>query len=205
LFETIAAISHHDDLEREWEGNELTPAGTPLDFTLDKSTSLEKLRELTTNARYRGRWVALLISRHVSYLNEAKRGESKELDKLLDEQLEHQKQWQKELNLTQEEVDSAYAFMQWCDRLSLILCQHEVPVDQRALEISKGPDGKRYDIVELSDGKITVKPWPFEDEQFTVNVEASYLTQVTFKDNAELTKALKAAKLDLLEWTFAKG
>jgi hypothetical protein len=205
LFETIAAISHHDDLEREWEGNELTPAGTPLDFTLEKSTSLEKLRELTTNARYRGRWVALLISRHVSYLNEAKRGESKELDKLLDEQLEHQKQWQKELNLTQEEVDSAYAFMQWCDRLSLILCQHEVPVDQRALEISKGPDGKRYDIVELSDGKITVKPWPFEDEQFTVNVEASYLTQVTFKDNAELTKALKAAKLDLLEWTFVKG
>jgi hypothetical protein len=95
--------------------------------------------------------------------------------------------------------------MQWCDRLSLILCQHEVPVDQRALEISKGPDGKRYDIVELSDGKITVKPWPFEDEQFTVNVEASYLTQVTFKDNAELTKALKTAKLDLLEWTFAKG
>ena len=205
LFETIAAISHHDDLEREWEGNELTPAGTPLDFTLEKSTSIEKLRELTTNARYRGRWVALLISRHVSYLNEAKRGESKEMDKFLDEQLEHQKQWQKELNLTQEEVDSAYAFMQWCDRLSLILCQHEVPVDQRALEISKGPDGKRYDIVELSDGKITVKPWPFEDEQFTVNVEASYLTQVTFKDNAELTKALKAAKLDLLEWTFAKG
>ncbi|MCA1993357.1 MAG: DUF3891 family protein, partial [Coleofasciculus sp. S288] len=57
LYETIAAISHHDDLEREWEGNELTPAGAPLDFTLDKKTDLKKLRELTTNARYRGRWV----------------------------------------------------------------------------------------------------------------------------------------------------
>jgi hypothetical protein len=26
LYETIAAISHHDDLEREWEGNHLTEA-----------------------------------------------------------------------------------------------------------------------------------------------------------------------------------
>jgi len=34
LYETIAAISHHDDLEKEWEGNQLTAAGAPLDFTL---------------------------------------------------------------------------------------------------------------------------------------------------------------------------
>ncbi|MGH2415309.1 MAG: DUF3891 family protein, partial [Microcystaceae cyanobacterium] len=31
LYETLAAISHHDDLEKEWEGNELTEAGAPLD------------------------------------------------------------------------------------------------------------------------------------------------------------------------------
>ena len=74
LYETIAAISHHDDLEREWEGNQLTEAGAPLDFTLDKKTSLKKLRELTTNSRYRGRWVAMLISMHTSFLNEGKRG-----------------------------------------------------------------------------------------------------------------------------------
>nr|WP_281261363.1 DUF3891 family protein [Chamaesiphon polymorphus] len=34
LVDTIAAIAHHDDLEREWEGNHLTKAGAPLDFTL---------------------------------------------------------------------------------------------------------------------------------------------------------------------------
>jgi len=98
--ETIAAISHHDDLEKEWEGNHLTKTGAPLDFTLDKKTDLKKFRSLAHNARYRGRWVAMLISMHISFLNEGKRRESPELDSFLDEQLQHQEQWRKELNLT---------------------------------------------------------------------------------------------------------
>ncbi len=204
LYETIAAISHHDDLEREWEGNQLTEAGAPLDFTLDKETAIGKLRELTKNARYRGRWVALLISKHVSFLNEGKRGASAELDSFLDEQLEHQKQWQQELKLTQQEVDQAYAFMQWCDRFSLILCQRQLPDDERALEISTGPDGKRYDVIQYKDGRVTVKPWPFEEE-FTVNVEATCLSSLKFDSNDALVAALQTGPIKTLEWTFVQS
>ena len=204
LYETIAAISHHDDLEREWEGNQLTEAGAPLDFTLDQETAIGKLRELTKNARYRGRWVALLISRHVSFINEGKRGESAELDSFLDEQIEHQQQWQQELKITKEEVDQAYAFMQWCDRFSLILCQRQLPDDERALEISTGPDGKRYDVMQYKDDRVTVKPWPFEEE-FTVNVEASYLSTLKFDSNDALIAALQTAPIKTLEWTFVKS
>lgn len=202
--ETIAAISHHDDLEKEWEGNHLTQAGTPLDFTLDRKTSLPKIKDLTKNARYRGRWLALLTSMHVSYLNEGKRGESEELDLFLDEQKEHQEKWRQELKITQEEADEAYAFMQWCDRLSLILCNRELPAGERALEISKGPDGKRYDIMQRSDRTVTVTPWPFEREEFPVTVEACYLNQVKFDSNEELAKALQQAPIQLLEWHFLK-
>lgn len=204
LIETVAAISHHDDLEREWEGNHLTEAGTPLDFTLDKKTDLKKLRELTKNSRYRGRWVAMLISMHMSFLNEGKRGESAELNNFLDEQLENQKQWRRELKITKEEADKAYAFFQWCDRLSLILCKHELPVGERALEIGTGPDGNRYDVVQYSDDSVNVQPWPFTDTEFTVNVEACYLEQVKFEDNAALTAALQTAPIKVLEWTFVK-
>ena len=204
LYETIAAISHHDDLEGEWEGNELTPVGTPLDFTLDKTTDINKLKEQIEQSRYRGRWVTLLTSMHISFLTEGKRGESKELDEFLDEQLQRQKQWRKELGLSKEEVEEAYAFMQWCDRLSLILCAKEVPVGERALEISKGPDGQRYDLIQRQDEKLTVKPWCFQDDQFTVNVEACYLEQVTFEDNEALTKALQSAPIKAIEWTFIK-
>ncbi len=94
--------------------------------------------------------------------------------------------------------------MQWCDRLSLILCQQELPADERFLEISKGPDGERYDIMQRQDQLVTVKPWPFEDDQFTVNVEAAQLSQVKFKNSTELSKALQNAPIEILEWTFVK-
>jgi hypothetical protein len=155
FYETLAAISHHDDLEKEWEENILTEAGAPMDFTLntnkDAEIGIKKLADLANNARYRGRWVALLISMHISRLNEPSRGSSEELDKFLDEQLRNQQHWRKELGIEKEEVDAAYAFMQWCDRLSLILCQQELPDDERFLEISKGPDDRRYDIMQRSD------------------------------------------------------
>jgi hypothetical protein len=204
LYETLAAISHHDDLEREWEEKNLTPAGAPLDFTLDKSTHLQKLKKHTTDARYRGRWVAMLISMHTSFLNEGKRGESAELDSFLDEQLERQKQFRQELQISKQEAEKAYAFMQWCDRLSLILCQRKLPVGERALEISKGPDGKRYDVTQLQDERVNVTPWPFEESEFTVNVEASCLNQLQFESSAALTAALQAAPIKTLEWTFVK-
>ncbi|HLO49739.1 MAG TPA: DUF3891 family protein [Kamptonema sp.] len=205
LYETIAAISHHDDLEREWEENLLTPAGAPLDFSMDKKTSVPKLLELTENAQYRGRWVAMLISMHVSFLNEGKRGESKELDNFLDRQLENQERWRGELKITKKEAEEAYAFFQWCDRLSLILCSRELPVGVRALEIAQGPNGKRYDVVQNADELVTVTPWPFQEEKFTVNVEACYLNQVKFDSNEEIKKALKTAPRDMLEWTFVKS
>ncbi len=206
LYETMTAISHHDDLEREWEEDNLTEAGAPMDFTLSEKTSLatQSLAQLIEGARYRGRWITLMVSMHVSRLNEFKRGKSAEMDEFLDKQVENQEHWRKQLGVEKSEVDAAYAFMQWCDRLSLILCQRELPADERFLEISKGPDGKRYDIMQRSDELVTVKPWPFENDKFTVNVEACELSQVKFESNTDLTKALQAAPIKVLEWTFVK-
>ena len=140
----------------------------------------------------------------ISFLNEGKRGESPELDSFLDEQLQHQEQWRKELNVTKDEAAPAYAFFQWCDRLSPILCNHVLPADERALEIAKTADGQRYDVIERSDGSVTVMPWPFQEDQFTVNVEACYLEQLKFDSNDELTEALQTALIKTLEWSFVK-
>jgi hypothetical protein len=82
---------------------------------------------------------------HMSFLSEGKRGESPELDSFLDEQLQHQQQWRKELNITKDEAATAYEFFQWCDRLSLILCNRMIPVGERTLEIATLSDGNRYD------------------------------------------------------------
>lgn len=203
LYETLAVISHHDDLELEWEGDELTKAGAPLDFTLGRGDSFEPLQEHIDKARYRGRWVTLLTSKHIYFLNQDQRGTSKEWNQFLDEQLQNQEKWRKALGIEKDEVERAYQFMQWCDRLSLILAQKQIPEDQRALEISSGIDNQRYDLRQLSDGKLTVEPWPFEEE-FTVNVEACHLSELKYSDNQALVKALREAPIKVLEWTFVE-
>lgn len=203
--ETVAAISHHDDLEREWQGNHLTPAGAPLDFTLSRESSVSQLVQHLEEAQYRGRWVALLTSMHLCRIHASQRQESEEMAQFLDQQEQQQQLWRQALNLPQTEVEPAYAFMRWCDRLSLILCQRQLPANQRALEITRGPDGQRYDVVQQGDGTVQVLPWPFACDRFQVSVEATCLSQMTFADNAELVAALQAAPIKTLEWTLGKN
>lgn len=204
LYETIAAISHHDDLEKEWEGNELTQAGAPLDFTLSHGSSPQPLIRHIDTARYRGRWVTLLTSKHMCFLSQGEQGTSKEWDDFLSDQAQLQEQWRKELGIKKDEAERAYQFMRWCDRLSLILAQQQIPDAGRSLEITSGIDGQRYDVRQLKDERLTVEPWPFEEPEFTVNVEACCLAEIKFPDNAALVEALQTSPIKILEWTFVK-
>ncbi|NES98112.1 MAG: DUF3891 family protein, partial [Desertifilum sp. SIO1I2] len=129
---------------------------------------------------------------------------SAELDKFLDEQLKCQEAWRKALKINKDKTALAYDFFQFCDRLSLILCNRNLPAGERYLEIFTNSEGTRYDVLQRQDEKVIVQPWPFGEDSFTVNVEAQYLKQVTFKNNAELNEALKNAPVRALEWTFVK-
>jgi hypothetical protein len=204
LYETIAAIAHHDNLEKEWEENQLTEAGAPLDFTLEKASPLEKLRQHADDALYHGRWVALLISMHLCFLNQGKADEDDELKTFLKDQRQRQTQWRKELDVSPEAAEAAYRYLRWCDRLSLILAQRQVPVGGRQLDITHGPDDRLYRVYRLDSGHLGVTPWPFSCEKFTVAVDASYLSQLQFATNDELRAALANAPRETITWTFAK-
>lgn len=207
FYETIAAISHHDDLEKEWMDNHLTECGAPLDFTLAQiplEVSLEKLKKHLEDSCYRGRWVTMLTSMHICFLNRNKKEASDDWHDFLETQIKDQTQWQKELGITKKEAERGYQFMQWCDRLSLILVQRQVPEDGRALEVTSGISQQRYDLRCLENKHLTVEPWPFEEGEFTVNVECCHLSDLKYDDNQALVKALKQAPIASLEWIFSK-
>jgi hypothetical protein len=206
MAETIAAIFQHDDLVLEWDSELIGPAGTPLDFTLQAASQtkidLEPQTKLIEHAQYRGRWVAMLVSMHCCFLNAPQAGESKEVAKFLKAQRAQQERWQRELGTTPAVAEQAYALMQWCDRLSLILCKRELPSRERWLEVSLGPDGRRYDARQRSDGTVEVQPWPFSTRAFTVDAEFVQLTQPAFKSNEDLIASLRAAPIKVIEWQF---
>ena len=205
----LAAIAQHDDEQAAWRGRGghygLTPAGAPANFT-HQAFSLEQTTGVLAAARFQGRWRSLLTSLHLSCLYECLRGQKKSTDQFLDELHARQQQWLKELKLSRKQADQAYALLHWCDRLSLILCRHEIPEMGRAVEIYHGPDGTTHTLAQpAANGPLVVNPWPFQADEFEVSVEASLLTQLQFGDDAELAAALRAAPVHSLRWTLRRA
>ncbi|SDY16456.1 DUF3891 family protein [Hymenobacter psychrophilus] len=199
----LAAAAQHDDEQPHWSGHYgLTPAGAPANFTM-QPFSLEQATGVLRAARFQGRWRSLLTSLHLSTLYEELRGQKKEIDAFLDEQRQNQQTWRRELKIKKAETDRAYALLHWCDRLSLILCRHEIPEMGRALEIYQGPNGQTHAVHRATvEAPLTVSPWPFRDKQFEVSVEATMLGQLQFKNDAELSAALASASVTTLRWLF---
>lgn len=203
-YETIAAISHHDDLEKEWEGDQLTAAGAPLDFTLERKDSLSRMRRHADEALYRGRWVAMLISMHCCHLNQGQQDDHPEIAEFIETQYQRQAQWRDELQISKDEALAAYDFMRWCDRLSLILCQRQVPSGGRKLEIITDHTGQSYAIMQTDSEDLTIDPWPFASDQCSVSVDACYLSQLQFDSNDQLSQSLHQAPRKILTWQFSR-
>lgn len=204
---TLAAIVQHDDEEHyNWDKTvHLTEAGAPLDFTLSTAEiAVDKLSDKLAVMEQQDRWLALMISRHTSFLYEPFRGESKDLDHFLDDQKAKQKTWRKALNKSQEEIDQAYALVNWADQLSLILCKRQIPEGERGLEIGEGPDGQRHTINACADDTLNLNPWCYTKDRFTVVIETRRLTEPMFKDEKRFKQALDAAPVIVREWTFVK-
>lgn len=200
--ETLAAIEGHDDEGNNLEGdNHLTEAGAPRDFTLS-DFSLEQAKRVALRSQYRGRWVALLTSMHTVFLYGKARDRNQEVDAFLDEQLENQARWRKELKVTKGKAEAAYALMQWCDQLSLVLCQGQLPAGARWLEVSKGPNGRRYDVRQREDGSLEVTPWPFAERRFAVSVEATRIEGLSFASDAALLTAMRQGEIVIKTWDF---
>lgn len=202
--ETLAAITEHDDGQEPLHGHHhLTEAGSPKDFTLQEF-DLFQAKKVTETAEYKSRWVALLISMHMSFLYEDLRGKSKEIEEFLDLQIYKQKKWQQELRISSEKIQQAYNLLQWCDRCSLILSKNQLPEDEKSLEIFEGPDKRNYMIFQRKDQSLSVDPWPFQENHFKVWIETRELTKLHFKNDDELSQSLKAASIKRKEWNFIK-
>ena len=202
--ETLIALTEHDDGQEPWEGrNHLTAAGAPLPFQIPEY-SIEQCRNMIEIGLQKSRWNALMLSMHTSFLYKQKRGSDPELDQFLDQQATNQPKWRKQYGATKADAAYAYAFVQWCDALSLVLCLNQIPPESRRLEVSLGPDGSSYFIFQRDDESLGLDPWPFDKDEFSVHVEAFKLVQLVFKDDKELYNAMQNAEIEIREWTFRK-
>jgi hypothetical protein len=199
--ETLAAILEHDDGLNDTEVRALTEVGAPIHFQLLDYT-LDQCRSVTKLTRQKSRWMALMVSLHMEFLYEEKRGQDPALDQFLDEQKAWRRRYLRELGVSLAEARRAYQFVEWCDAFSLLLCLDKIQPESRKMEVSNGPDGTVHQVWQRADGSLAVEPWPFDDARFEVSVESRVVEQLRFRSADELTAALEAADPVENRWLF---
>ena len=202
--ETLIAIADHDDAQTELEADDLlTPQGGPVNFSMKKFEP-EHCQRLHDFSISKSRYIALLTSIHMVFLHKGEGETNNKVKTFLAEQEKLQKQWMKELGITPKEIDKSYGLMEWCDAFSLLLAQHAVQPENRAIEVSQGPDGQQYKLMRNPNDSLTIKPWPFEEDSFSLTLESRTLATLQFKSCAQFKKEL--AEADVIEkvWQLEK-
>ncbi|WP_295771309.1 DUF3891 family protein [uncultured Mucilaginibacter sp.] len=202
--ETLIAIAEHDDAQLEMEqANLLTPQGGPVDFAM-RGMELSHCRETMTRACSKSIYIALLCSYHLNFLCNDNNNDA-DLKAFLNEQKALRKKWLEQLGMTNSDLQHDYRLFEWCDALSLLLCTQKCQPEGRSLDVSKGPDGNLHKLKAIDSEYLTIEPWPFEQDQFTVQCEARTIEQLAFKNDEEFKRRFNGCIPELRTWKFKKN
>ncbi|MFD2287012.1 DUF3891 family protein [Pedobacter petrophilus] len=186
--ETLIATTEHDDVFNEFERNPLIDdKGAPINFKMT-GFDLEAATRLMDMALTKSRFITLLISRHIEFTH----GDDVKAKNFLAGLKKSESKWIKEAGTTKAELSQAYELLEFCDAFSLLICQEQIPPEQRRLEISNGPDGKSYTLFQSGESLI-VEPWPFAVETFEVSYERREINELKFDNDESFRDALKNA------------
>ena len=202
--EVMMAIAEHDDAENELDGeNLLTSAGGPLNYDM-KKFDLDHCMNLASLTIVKSRTIALLTSMHMEFLYASAKQETNKAVEFLAKQKKLRTQWMKELGMTEKQTMELYDLLQWCDAFSLLICKEEMQEEQRKTEISAGPDKVIYYLTKIDEQTISVDPWPFASDEFSVLYERRQLSQISFSSSAEFRKMFLDSKVDQKSWTIKR-
>jgi hypothetical protein len=203
--ELLVAIADHDDAQVEQERDDLlTPQGGPLDFRM-RAFSLEHGLRTMEFAVSKSRYIALICSLHLDFIAGDPASQSAALRQFLLTQKSMRTVWKRQLKVSEEEVQQDYRLLEWCDALSLLICQRDNQPEERHIEISQGPDGKSYSMSQPAPGILTVTPWPFAAAQFEVNFERRELQQLKFRSCGQFKIVFLKAAITEKTWLIKKN
>jgi hypothetical protein len=199
--DTLIATAEHDDVYNEFEDDELlNENGGPVNFKMSGFRQDYCERQLQ-RALSKSRYITLLMARHIHFVY----GQNPAAKKFIKELAKQENLWLKETKASKKEIDASYELLEFCDAFSLLICQNLVQPEGRRIEISNGPDGRKYMLSAVDDGCLTVEDWPFETDEFSVWYESRTLAQLSFKNPEEFKKALALAKVNHLELTIKRS
>jgi len=199
--ETIIAVAEHDDAYNEFtDVDVLNEQGGPLNFNMRPFVK-DFCDSLLNMALSKSTYIAILISYHIQFLYGEK---SEAAMKYCNALKSLQRRWRSELKIPEQEIKERYRLLQWCDALSLIICQKQIPPEGRRLEISVGPQNTLHEFFEEEEGALAIDPWPFVKDRFSIRMEWRNLESLVFKDVETFHELLRKAPLNVSTIHFKK-
>ncbi|UXP33020.1 DUF3891 family protein [Reichenbachiella agarivorans] len=204
--ETLSAILEHDDGQTDWsEAEWITTDGHPKDYS-ERGFDLTQARKITQESAYKSTWIQLLVSMHTTSLCESSEYQTDNMRQFIKEQRAIQKKLRKLHSLRENEVVGYYRFLRWCDECSLILCKGELEDgEKRSLIIGDITSQSTVKIVRTDDGSMTVAPWCFQEEHFSVTAELFQLNQTSYQSTEELRAQISNTSPVTKTWIFKKN
>lgn len=189
--ETLLAIAEHDDAQVEIERDDLlTGLGGPVDFKM-KHFAPDHCQRTIDASLSKSRYIALLCSMHLEFIF----GKFPASAPFLKQQSLQRKLWRKELGISARQAKKDYMLMEWCDALSLLLCQGENQPEGRVIEISHG-----FRLRQPAEGHLSVDPWPFEQNRFMLSFEYRLFKRLSFPSAGDFRREFLKAPVAVKTW-----
>ncbi len=205
----LIAIAEHDDgVAETTEDKNLTEAGAPRHFLVpaeSDAVDLEQYQNIMEIATSKCQLNALLTSMHINFiLGDKSQIKNKHFIKFLKDQKINRQQIIRSLKFDKKYADRLYRFVEWCDAFSLLICMDKIQPEGRKMEISESPDGQMNQTFYKDENTISVEPWVFKNDSFTVFYEYKIIEQLQFKSIEEFNLICQKAPVHRHEFMIQK-
>ena len=134
----LSAITDHDNGQPKWNKRDnLTQAGAPKDYRQPSPMALNEVKLLMSSCLHKSAFMSLMVSIHCRSIYKDKKG--KEIEKFISEQEALCESIIKHLEITSDQAEASYKIVRFCDELSLLLCQGDVPKEGRKIQLEPLP------------------------------------------------------------------
>jgi hypothetical protein len=199
----LSAITDHDGGQTDWnKSDSLTKAGAPLDFRQPSPVPLDKVKSLISRSLYKSAFMTLMISMHCRSIY--KDQNEKEVEKFKEELEVLCKSILKHLNLKLADAEGCYQILRFCDELSLMLCQGDMPKQGRKIQLEPLPGIEENFIRKGEDGFLKLDQWCFGSTEFDISVEYYQTKKLKYNSDQELISELPMGNPKFLDFKFKK-
>lgn len=200
----LSAITDHDDGQPDWNKKDnLTKAGAPLDFRQPSPIALKEVSRMINRSLYKSAFMTLMVSMHCRSIYNDQKG--KEIEEFLVEQETLCKSILKHLEINLADAEGCYQVVRFCDELSLMLCQGDLPKEGRKIQLEPLPGIEENFIKKDEKGILRLNEWCFDTPEFAISAEYYPTKKLSYDSDQELISELTLGNPNFINFEFKKG